>query len=141
MLLSRYALVVQWIELRTPNAEIQVRLLARACNCYNSSDIMPPEHDQHEELEKLLEENLAVAKDNNRLLREMRRNAILGLIAKIVLWLIILGVPLFFLSSYLGPIMDAISGAQDGQLPSGLFGLPSEEQLNRLIEQYQAEYQ
>ncbi|HEY0948191.1 MAG TPA: hypothetical protein VGE53_01735 [Candidatus Paceibacterota bacterium] len=102
---------------------------------------MPPEHDTHEELEKLLEENLAVAKDNNRLLREMRRNAILGLIAKIVLWLIILGVPLFFLSSYLGPIMDAISGTQNGQLPSGLFGVPSEDQLNRLIEQYQAEYQ
>lgn len=102
---------------------------------------MPPELDNHEEIEKLLEENLAVAKDNNRLLREMRRNAILGLIAKIVLWLIILGVPLFFLSSYLGPIMDAFSGAQNGQIPSGLFGLPSQEQVDRIIEQYQAGYQ
>ena len=97
---------------------------------------MPPTEGDHSELKKLLEENLAVAKDNNRLLREMRRNAILGLIAKIVLWLVLLGVPLFFLSSYLGPLMDAFTG-QGGDVPSALFGVPSEEQIQRLIEQYQ----
>lgn len=99
---------------------------------------MPPETGDHAALTKLLQENLAVAKDNNRLLRELRRNAILGLIAKIVLWLIVLGVPLFFLSSYLGPILDAVSGQSSEQIPSGLFGIPSEEQINQLIEQYQA---
>ncbi len=71
----------------------------------------------------------------------MRRNAIIGLIARVVLWLILLGVPLFFLSSYLGPIMDAVSGTQKGVIPTGLFGLPSEEQLNRIIEQYQQVYE
>ena len=101
---------------------------------------MPPTVGDNAELKKLLEENLAVAKDNNRLLRELRRNAILGLIAKIVIWLVLLGVPLFFLSAYLGPLMDAFSGkSTDGQsLPLGLFGVPSEEQINKLIEQYQA---
>lgn len=103
---------------------------------------MPPQDAEHDQIEKLLEENLAVAKDNNRLLREMRRNAILGLIAKVVIWLVILGVPLFFLSTYLGPLMEAVSGqASASGLPSGLFGLPSEEQLNRLIEEYKAGYQ
>lgn len=104
---------------------------------------MPPDTGDHAALTKLLQENLAVAKDNNRLLREMRRNAILGLIARIVLWLVILGVPLFFLSTYLGPILDAMSGqgGGSGQLPSGLFGIPSEEQINQLIEQYQAGYE
>lgn len=100
---------------------------------------MPPTADAHADLEKLLEENLAVAKDNNRLLREMRRNAILGLIARVVIWLIVLGVPLFFLSAYLGPILEALSGS--GELPTGLFGLPSEAQLQQLIEQYQSQYQ
>lgn len=101
---------------------------------------MPPTVGDNAELKKLLEENLAVAKDNNRLLRELRRNAILGLIAKVVLWLVILGVPLFFLSAYLGPLMDAVTGqsANDTGIPGGLFGVPSEEQINKLIEQYQA---
>jgi len=97
---------------------------------------MPPTVGDQSELQKLLEENLAVAKDNNRLLREMRRNAILGLIAKIVIWLVILGVPLLFLSAYLGPLMDALTG-KGGNVPSALFGVPSEEQIQRLIEQYQ----
>jgi hypothetical protein len=97
---------------------------------------MPPEDT---ELKKLLEENLAVAKDNNRLLREMRRNAILGLIAKIVIWLIVLGVPLFFLSAYLGPILDALSGKADPEktIPLGVLGFPSEEQMNQLLKMYQ----
>ena len=100
---------------------------------------MPPETNDHQALTKLLQENLAVAKDNNRLLREMRRNAILGLIAKIVIWLVILGVPLFFLSTYLGPILDALSGQTASS--TSLFGIPSEEQINQLIEQYQAGYE
>lgn len=100
---------------------------------------MPPTAPEHDDLKKLLEENLAVAKDNNRLLRELRRNALLGLIARIVLWLVLLGVPLLFLSAYIGPIIEAFAGASSAQaLPQGLFGLPSEEQINLLIEQYQA---
>jgi len=101
---------------------------------------MPPTVGDNTELKKLLEENLAVAKDNNRLLREMRRNAILGLIAKVVIWLVLLGVPLLFLSAYLGPLMDTLTGqsANGASIPSGFFGVPSEEQINKLIEQYQA---
>lgn len=103
---------------------------------------MPPQSSEQDELKKLLEETRSLAADNNRLLRDMRRFAILGFVAKTVLWLVILGVPLFFLSSYLGPLIEAFSGqAQNGELPAGLFGFPSETQLNQLFEQYQAEYQ
>lgn len=97
---------------------------------------------EDEDLKELLEENIAVAKDTNRLIREMRRNAILGMIAKVVIWLIVLGVPLFFLSSYLGPLLDAASGQPNADsLKPGVFGLPSPEQMNALIEQYKAAYQ
>lgn len=101
---------------------------------------MPPTTDDTSELKKLLEEDIAIGKDNNRLLREMRRNAILGLIAKVVIWLVLLGVPLFFLSAYLGPLMDTLTGqsTNGAVIPGGLFGVPSEEQINKLIEQYQA---
>jgi hypothetical protein len=99
---------------------------------------MPPQADETH-LEELLEENLELAKENNKLLKEMRRNAIIGLIARVVIWLVVLGVPIFFLSTYLGPILDALSGQANGQeIPVGLFGMPSQEQLNQLIEQYQA---
>ena len=104
---------------------------------------MPPTVGDNAELKKLLEENLTVAKDNNRLLRELHRNALIGLIAKIVIWLVLLGVPLFLLSTYLGPILDAFAGQSTNSqaIPGGLFGVPSEEQIRSLIEQYQAEYQ
>lgn len=101
---------------------------------------MPPSP-EHDELKKLLEETRLLVADNNRLLREMRRFAILGFFAKTILWLVLLGVPLFFLSSYLAPLMDAFLGQDGGQMPAGLLGFPSEEQINQLIEQYQTEYQ
>jgi hypothetical protein len=100
---------------------------------------MPPTGTPPEDLKKLLEENIALAKDTNRLLREMRRNSIILAILKVALWLVILGVPLFFLSTYLAPVLDAVrnQGAAS-PLPGGIFGLPSQEQIDRLIEQYQA---
>ena len=99
---------------------------------------MPPTAPEHEELKKLLEETLAVAKDNNRLLREMRRNAMLSLVAKVILYLVLLGVPLLFLSSYIGPLMSAFGGTSPTgeNLKPGLFGLPSAEQVSDLMEQY-----
>ncbi|KND47191.1 MAG: hypothetical protein AB199_02040 [Parcubacteria bacterium C7867-004] len=90
-------------------------------------------------LQALLEENLAVAKDNNRLLRLIRRDAMLNLIAKIVIWMILLGVPLFFLGTYIGPLLDAFSSATSGQSTPG--SLPSKDQLNTLLEEYKSVYQ
>ncbi|MBU2159193.1 hypothetical protein KJ848_03360 [Patescibacteria group bacterium] len=95
---------------------------------------MPPE-----ELERLVKETRQLAEDNNRLLRRIRRDALLGFVARIVLWLVVLGVPLFFLGSYLAPIMDALSGQSGESFKPGLFGLPSEDQVNRLLEQYQSQ--
>lgn len=95
---------------------------------------VPPGH-----LEALLEENLAFAKDNNRLLRLIRRDALLGLFAKVILWLVILGVPLFLLGSYIGPLMDAFTG-QEGT-SAGVLGVPSKDQLDKIIEEYRQVYQ
>ncbi len=95
---------------------------------------VPPGH-----LEALLQENLAFVKDNNRLLRLIRRDALLGMVAKVLLWLVLLGVPLFFLGTYLGPLMQAFTGAQ-GTAP-GLLGAPSKDQVNKLIQEYKDAYQ
>jgi hypothetical protein len=92
------------------------------------------------QLEELLKENLAVAKDNNRLLRLIRRDALLGAIGKVVLWLVVLGVPIFFLSSYIAPLMQAVSGASQST-STGPLGVPSKDQIDRLIQEYKDVYQ
>ncbi len=87
-------------------------------------------------LEDLLKQTLEVAKANHKLLKRMERNALIGFVAKIVIWLIVLGVPIIFLSSYVVPLFTALShGAGAG--PANLTGLPSLEQLQQFMEAYQ----
>ncbi|MGE5541334.1 MAG: hypothetical protein ACM3TU_03595 [Bacillota bacterium] len=89
-------------------------------------------------LESLLKENLELAKQNNRILRRMERNAFIGLIVKIVIWLLVLGVPIFFLSSYLTPLMAALQQQGNGTstVPAGVFGLPSAAQFQQVLDEY-----
>lgn len=89
-----------------------------------------------EELKRLLEENLAVARENNALLKEARRNAMIGLAVKVVLYLLLLGVPLFFISSYLGPLLTGAGTST----PTGLFGVPSPDEAQQLFEEYKSLY-
>jgi hypothetical protein len=68
----------------------------------------------------------------------MERNALIGFFAKIVLWLLVLGVPLFILGPYLKPLYALIKEGASGTstAPSGLFGLPSAEQLQEIVNSY-----
>lgn len=96
------------------------------------SDPMPYGH-----LEELLKENLALAKENNRLLKRLHRNALIGLIVRVVLWLLVLGVPLYFLSSYLSPIVATLEGHEASTtVPARFLGLPSAEELKQIIQNY-----
>ncbi len=52
-------------------------------------------------LEKLLRENIAVAKDTNRLVHKMRRDALFGRFMRVVMWVLILGTPFFFYKYYM----------------------------------------
>lgn len=89
-------------------------------------------------LEQLLKENLEVAKANHKILKRMERNALIGFIAKVVIWLLVLGVPIFFLSSYLAPLVSAVEG-NGTSTPETLFGLPSAEQLKQIVNTYRAQ--
>lgn len=91
--------------------------------------------EEQADLKKLLEENLEVAKDNNRLLKLIRRDAMIGLGVKIVLYLVLLGVPLYFLSQYLGPMLETFSAASSSA-PTGVFLPPSPEQIQQIRELY-----
>lgn len=92
-----------------------------------------------ERLEELLEETHQLAEQNHRILRRMERNALLAFLAKVVIWLIVLGVPIFFLGPYLKPIFALISeGKTATTTPSGIFGLPSGQQLQDIVNSYKA---
>ncbi len=84
-------------------------------------------------IEQLLEDTLEVAEENNRMLQQIQRTMRWSFWGKLVLWVVVLGLPLFFLA----PILKSLT-----QLPSAgagaqsVFGLPSAEQLKALVETY-----
>jgi hypothetical protein len=95
-----------------------------------TSEVMPYAH-----LEDLLKQNLEIAKENHKILKRMERNALIGFIARIVVWLIVLGVPLFFLSTYLLPVIETFQHTGTST-PGGLFGIPSAAEFQKAIEEY-----
>ncbi len=84
-------------------------------------------------LEQLLQDTLEVAEENNALLLAMQRRARWALFGKIVIWIILLGVPLLFL----GPLLHTILPYSANE-PKTIFGLPSPAQLQEIISTYQA---
>ena len=65
----------------------------------------------------LLRETLEVEKENNRLLRKMRRDAVVGRIFTIAFWAITLGVPVilyyFFIAPYIHSFQASYQQVQD----------------------------
>jgi hypothetical protein len=86
-------------------------------------------------MEQLLEENLALNKENNKILRRMERNALISFFAKIFLWLLLLGLPLIFFGPYLKPLFGLLTGAPADGAASPI-GVPSESQLQQLLNVY-----
>ena len=68
------------------------------------------------ESKKLLEETLALAKDNNDMLRSMRRSMRIQRIMSVVYWVFIIGSAVgayYLIQPYLEQLMGAYSGASD----------------------------
>lgn len=84
-------------------------------------------------LEQLLQDTLEVAEENNELLHKIQRQARWSFWGKIIIWVLVLGLPLLFL----GPILKSIV-PYTGTAPHSVFGLPSAEQLDAVISAYQA---
>lgn len=69
-----------------------------------------------EDLKELLEENLEVSEETNKLLRAMRRDALISAALKLLIWIIIVGGASYFLYQTLAPIMasyEAAAGSVD----------------------------
>lgn len=82
---------------------------------------MPPDH--HIELKLLLEETLAVAKENRKMLRSIRRIGIFELILRLLWYAILVGMPFALYYYVIGPYFQSI-GASYGQFNQGVQNLP-----------------
>lgn len=85
----------------------------------------------------LLEENLALSKDNHRMLRAIRRDQWLSFIGKLIFWAIVLALPFYFYQQYLQPLVGQFS-AMTGTATSGPFGMPTSADVQKLLESFKA---
>ena len=67
----------------------------------------------NDDIKELLEQNLHLAKENNHLLRAMRRAAIYGFVGKILFWIIILGIPAYLYVSFISPLLFGSTSQRD----------------------------
>ena len=79
---------------------------------------MPQEHD---EIKSLLRRNLELARENNRLLKKIRRNSIIANVMRLVWWAVIIGIPVFLYYTVLQPYLAELSVAYQG-VQSGVSG-------------------
>ena len=90
------------------------------------------------ELKRTMEELHALAKDNHRIMRAIRRDLCLGFIGKIVVWTAVLILPLFLYQRYLEPLIAKFAPAQSSTT-SGAFGLPTTADLQKLLKSVSAQ--
>lgn len=86
-------------------------------------------------VEQLLEENLEIAEENNRLLRDLRRTGRIAFWLKLVLWAVVLILPFLLI----GPIIEALVPAASNGQNGSFLGLPSPEQLQQVLDLYQGQ--
>ena len=88
------------------------------------------------ELKQILEETRALAKDNNRMLRAIRREQWIGWVGKIIIWIIVLALPLYLYQRYLQPIVNQFFITSGIPATSGPFGFPTSADIEKLINSY-----
>lgn len=84
------------------------------------------------ELKRTLDELHALAKDNHRMLRAIRRDQWFGFIGKIIIWVLVLALPLFLYQHYLEPLIAKFVPASS-TTTANAFGLPTTADLQKLL--------
>lgn len=80
-------------------------------------------------LNEKLDEMLALSRANNRMLKDMRRDALIGVIVKVVFWGAIFAASYYFTMQYLAPILNSAQSVQ-GEAAN----------FQQLFEQYRAQF-
>ena len=69
---------------------------------------------ENDEIKILLRKNLEIARENNRLLRKIRRSNLYGNIARIIWWAVILGLPVLLYYYFLQPQVQQLTEIYSG---------------------------
>lgn len=91
------------------------------------------------EVEKLAE-ILRITKENNRMLHKMRRNAFLGGIFKLILWLAFLIIPLWLYMQYLAPVMTSMMETMNQMQGTGASAQAQFSDLNASLQKLQSQF-
>jgi hypothetical protein len=81
---------------------------------------------ESEEIKRLLLENLQLSRENNKLLRKLRRAEVTRTIMTLVYWAVILVVPIYIYYAYLAPQLSQMLAtyenieAQTQEMPEGV---------------------
>jgi len=67
-----------------------------------------------DESKRLLKQIFEINKENNKLLKKMRRAAIAGNILRLIWWVIIFGVPIYFYFAVFQPFLGEVGGTFEG---------------------------
>jgi hypothetical protein len=65
-----------------------------------------------ETLKELIEENILATEENTKILRAMRRDAIIGGILKFVFWIILIVASFYFSAKFLEPYLGTLMGQE-----------------------------
>ena len=83
-------------------------------------------------LETELKEVREIVEENNEIIRDLRRIGRIAFWGKVIIWVLVLVVPFILFSTVLAPYL---SGS------SNLFGLPSPEQIQQVLDAYEGNYE
>lgn len=87
-------------------------------------------------IERLLEENLELTRETNLIIRDLRRWTRIGFWTRVALWAIVIVLPLIFIGSLIRSFAPSGGSQTPGVNP---FGMPSQEQLQEVIDLYRGE--
>jgi Ca2+/Na+ antiporter len=92
------------------------------------------------EIRQQLEEIHALAKDNHRMLRAIRRGQWFNFFSSVVFWLAVLVIPLYLYQQYLAPTISKISEVTgvSTTTTSSFLGLPTFTEIGNLVNSFEA---
>ena len=88
------------------------------------------------ELKRMLDETHALAKDNHRMLRAIRRDQWFSFFARIIIWIIVLALPLYLYQQYVEPLVTKFSAVSGFATSSAPFNLPTTAEFQKLLDSY-----